>query len=156
MIRFAGIFFLFVMFCSDQVRAASASGKATQKVVGNLTIANVSDLDFGTGSPGDPEKTVLPDVSDTAENASFLVKGEANTSYRIQLPPDNAVKLRRTNGQGNGQSIKVHSFQSFPSRSGMLDAQGEQMLYVGATREALKDNLPSGIYQGSFTVTVIY
>ena len=41
-------------------RAATAGASITQRVVRAISVARVSDLDFGTASSGDPAKTEIP------------------------------------------------------------------------------------------------
>lgn len=119
-----------------------------------ISITQVSDLDFGSSAAGDIEKVVLPNTMETQENASFLITGDPNTAYSISLP----TKSIQLSGPGGGRKIKVSNFTSFPldGANGLLDSSGQQMLYVGATRESLPQNQNPGAYTGAFTITVIY
>lgn len=120
-----------------------------------LKISTVSDLDFGTGSPGDFSKTISPGTSETSTNASFSVTGEPNTAYTITLPSSATLQT----GNGNKKdTINLSNFQSFPIQgaNGLLDTSGNQMVFIGATRDSLKTTQLAGSYSGSFSITVVY
>ena len=140
-----------------QAHAASTTGTARQVVISALSIANVSDLDFGTAPAGDVAKTVAPGSSENADNGSFTVTGQANTAYTITLPADGTVTMT-TAGGGVDKTIAVDSFASFPAAgaNGLLSAGGTQSLFVGATRAALSATQVAGTYTGTYTVTVVY
>ena len=137
--------------------AASTTANAIQTVIAALSIAKVSDLDFGTAPAGDVAKTVAPGTVEDASNASFTVTGAPSTAYTITLPADGTVTMQ-TAGGGLNKDIAVNSFASFPAAgaNGMLSAGGTQLLLVGATRAALGAAQVAGSYTASFTVTVIY
>ena len=119
-----------------------------------ISITPITGLDFGTAAQGDPAKTVPPGTSETGSNASFRVRGDDNRAYTIILP--NSATLTTGIG-GAGRTITYNSFTSFPTGSGgLLNNNGEQMLYVGATRSALSMTQVSGTYTGSFLITVVY
>lgn len=135
--------------------AASATGTAKQKVITALSISNTSDLDFGTATPGTSAKTVAAGSSENAENGSFAVAGQPNTTYTISLPADNSVFLT-TGAGGSHQTISINSFTSSPSATGSLNGSGTQNLFVGATRSAMDVDQATGDYTGTYTVTVVY
>lgn len=136
---------------SQSAQAASAVGTAKLKVISAIAISNVSDLDFGQASPGDAARAIPAGTAETESNGSFQVKGEAGASYTISLP----TVVNLTNPKSSG-SVAVTDFASSPSRSGIIGAQGTQMLFVGATRAALPATLAAGDYSGSYSVTVVY
>ena len=118
-----------------------------------IKISTISNIDFGTGVPGDASKTVIPGTSETSVNGSFQITGDSNRAYTIVLPTSASI----TTGSGaNSDSIAISNFTSFPSGNGLLDATGSQMMYLGATRAALKSNQKSGSYSGSYSITVVY
>ena len=121
---------------------------------GQLAVTKISDLDFGVVPQDGPAKTVPPNSFETAENASFLVTGPANTAYSIILPR----RFTMDHSSGTGKSIKVDNIISFPAEGnhGFLNPSGEQYLYVGATREAIQKNLTTGFYSATFTVEVVF
>ncbi len=135
--------------------AASANGTATQVVTAALSIANVSDLDFGSAAQGDALKVVAPGAAENAENGSFTVTGQPSTAYTITLPAD-ATVVMTTGGGGANETIAVNSFASFPSGTGMTGAGGTQSLFVGATRAALGAAQVAGSYTATYAVTVVY
>lgn len=147
---------LLILF-TGTARAISTTGIARAVVIAAITITNTSTLAFGTGSRLNPAKTVDPGTSENSSNGSFTVVGQANTSYSITLP---AGTITMTTGSGTPASrqIAVTSFQSFPAAgaNGLLDATGEQLLFVGATRAALRADQVAGNYTAAYTVTVIY
>lgn len=118
-----------------------------------VRIDQVSDMDFGIATAGDGPKTIVADTTETAENASFLVTGDRNRAYSITLPT--SMDLTK---KGPGAKINVSNFQSYPPQgaNGYLNSNGQQMVYVGATRAALPNDQVSGSYSGKFTVTVVY
>jgi hypothetical protein len=137
-------------------RAAGAIGTAVQTVIAAISLRKVSDLDFGNAAPNDPAKTVPAGTGETSENASFAVYGEPGRNFTILLPSDGSVQMTTRSGLLPNESIPVLGFTSFPARVGTLGPTGEAMLYVGATRSALKPNQALGRYSGTFTVNVVY
>lgn len=137
--------------------AASETAQIEQQVINCLKIDKVSDMFFPVAVAGDAEYTIVPTNSDTAENASFIVSGEPNQTFRVILPSDGKVKLRRRGLGGLFHSIPVDRFTSnLHGNRGVLSRDGTQSLYVGATRGALATDQKAGLYRGSFSVTVVY
>jgi spore coat protein U-like protein len=145
------------MSATNNAYAASTTGNAIQTVIAALSIANVSDLNFGSAPAGDVAKTVAPGASEDATNGSFTVTGQASTAYTITLPVDGVVTMI-TAGGGVDKTIAVDSFLSFPAAgaNGLLSSTGSQSLFVGATRAALGATQVAGAYTGTYTVTVVY
>ncbi len=141
---------------SKRAEAASAVGTARQVVIAAIAISNISDLNFGTGVPGEPQKAVPAGAVDTLENGSFQVSGQPNTAYTIILPSSPVTMATGTGGAN--ERISVHHFQSYPQSgaNGMLDGNGKQTLLIGATRDALKPNQVPGNYMGTYTIAVVY
>lgn len=115
-----------------------------------ISISQISDLDFGSAMLGDPAKTVNPGSVENSENASFLVTGDARSTFSISLPNNMWI----TNSS-SGDRIRVRRFRSTP-RNGRIRNNGERTVYVGATRDAIPAGLSPGIYSGAFTMTVVY
>lgn len=143
--------------CSSSF-AAVGTAQALQVVETAISIQKESDLDFGTAVQGDAQKTVSAGTSEDSENASFKVSGQPNKAYTIALPENDTVIMTTGAGSGIEQMIPVNNFHSYPAQgaNGLLDATGEEMLYVGATRDALLPNQEAGNYAANFTVTVVY
>lgn len=121
-----------------------------------ISITKQSDLAFGKSAQNSTSKTVPPDTTETATNASFQVSGDPNTAYSIILPSDGTVNMT-TGAGGANETIAINSFQSNPSgANGLLDGAGIQMLYVGATRATIPGTQVAGSYSGTFTITVSY
>lgn len=149
---------LLVTLPSVSAMAAVGTAQALQVVETALSIVKFSDLDFGTGVQGDPSKTVDSDTSDTAGNASFSVYGQPNKAYTITLPDNDSVVMTTGTGSSSNQLIAVNNFTSYPAQgaNGQLNSEGKEMLYIGATRDALLPNQEAGSYTANFTVTVVY
>ena len=107
-------------------------------------------MDFGIAAQGDLASTVLPWTSENGSNASFLVSGQPNISYAIALPPG-SISMSRF-----ADRVDVGQFRSFPSDVGVTDGNGKQMIYVGATRNAISLTQQRGNYSGNFTITIVY
>lgn len=83
--------------------------------------------------------------------AQFSVSGDPDTTYTIQLPGNNVVKLT-----GPGADMVINDFVSTPAGAGgQLGGSGSQTLSVGAALNVNSDQAP-GNYSGDFTVTVHY
>ncbi len=115
-----------------------------------------SDLQFGVAIQGDSAKTIPPDASALSGAASVEVMGRPNRTYNIILP-QNRVGLSNISFEC-GAKIWVSDFRSSPQDglNGKLDATGKQMIYIGATREAISAQQPRGKYAGSFLITAVY
>lgn len=116
-----------------------------------ITITQVSDLDFGTAFLGDPAKVVDRGTTETAENASFLVTGDPGATFNITRP----TRIWITHAP-SGDRIRVRRFRSRPNRRGRIRNNGERLVFVGATRNAIPANISTGFYSGTFTFTVVY
>lgn len=128
-----------------------------------ISLSKGSDLSFGDLLSGLGSGTVVlgPGGSRTATGgvglassrpvgaASLQVTGTEHAAYTITLPASAALK------GSNGQSLTVDHFTSSPSRTGTLDATGQQLLNVGATLQ-VPANQAAGTYSGTFRVTVAY
>lgn len=122
-----------------------------------IAISSVSDLDFGSKLvANDPAGTVAPGTAENATNGSFRVTGDANRAYTITLP--SSAIMYTTGGTQARFRINLSTFRSFPAAgaNGRMNAAGEQLLFVGATRAAIRGNQVAGAYSGTYTVTVVY
>ncbi len=120
----------------------------------SFEVHSVSSLDFGQAVQGDIAKVVSSGVVDDPWNASFSIKGTKNKSFFIFLP--HSAYLNHESKPGPLGLIRVHQFNSHPSREGVLDSNGHAMVYVGATRDTLSSQQISGRYKGNFLVVFIY
>jgi hypothetical protein len=148
---------ILLFFYSNHVlaRSATSTAQSLQTVLACLTVHKESDLNFGEAPQADPAKTVPPGRAENSENASFEVNGEPGTAFSIVLPTNNAVKMT-VSGGGANQEIAVSSFTSYPATQGVVAANGESIIYVGATRAKLASNQKPGKYSGTFSVSIVY
>ncbi|HEY0141981.1 MAG TPA: DUF4402 domain-containing protein [Thermoanaerobaculia bacterium] len=144
--------------------SATATANASARVLTPITITKLADLNFGSLVAGPLAGTVVVDpasartatggvslVNSAFGAAQFNVTGEPLTAYTITLP--NAIQITHTTN--NALSMVVNTFTSDPSGTGTLSALGAQQLNVGATLN-VGANQGSGLYTGTFNVTVAY
>ncbi len=86
---------------------------------------------------------------ESSEPATFKVQGEPNAAYTINLP--NSTVLTTP----SGGTMVVNKFTSLPAISGLIDANGQQILTVGATLN-VGSNQAYGSYAGTMVVTIQY
>jgi hypothetical protein len=142
----------------------SATADATARVLTPISIANSSDLNFGSLISGPVAGTVTISpagartsgggvtlVNSSFSAAAFDVSGEPLTPYTITLPSSITI-VHSTNST---YSMAVNTFTSNPSGSGTLDSTGGQQLNVGAKLQ-VGASQPTGLYTGTFNVTVTY
>lgn len=133
------LFNLIILFFPLLVRAAP------------ITITQVSDLNFGAAFLGDPVKVVDPGSTENAENASFLVTGDAGVTFNVTKPSNMWISHSSTS-----DSLRVRRFRGTPNRSGRIPASGQILIFLGATRNSIPNNISPGLYSGTFTMTVVY
>lgn len=145
--------------------ALAACVLGASAVQAQITIVNTGGLSFGSfvagsggtiavATNGGRSKTggvMLVAQGGSSTAAQFTVSGTAAATYVITLPSDATVAL----SDGNGHSMAVNSFVSYPSATGTLSGAGTQILSVGATLTVGNAQAP-GSYTGSFPVTVNY
>ena len=117
-----------------------------------ISVTRVSNLVIGKVIQGDSARVIPAGTAETAANASFRVRGDANRAYSIVLPTTAALK--RT----GATNMTLSNFQSYPAEgaNGVLNASGTQMLYVGATLNAIPLTQKAGAYTGTFSINVVY
>jgi hypothetical protein len=119
-----------------------------------ITFEWLSDLNFGTLVQGDLGKTVSP--SDTAGRATLKIKGEPNHSFTVHIP-NNAIRISNESERCNDKLTLSQFRTQLPSNSqSVFDAQGVQMVYIGATLQAIPNSISRGKYSGHYSVTAIY
>jgi hypothetical protein len=119
-----------------------------------LSAAPISGLNFGILVPGDSGATIPPGTSESPQNASVQVNGDPNTAYTI-IFPQSSITLT-TGAAGLTERFDASSFLSFPAAgsNGLLNGFGQQIIYIGASRDALLPNQSPGPYSGTFDITV--
>ncbi len=128
-----------------------------QKVLLRLSLEKLTDLEFGSAAQGDNAKSVSP-LAQFDGRASFRISGQPFSSYQIVLNNNQESFMSLDDGTNPRNRIRVYNFRSYPeaNNGGTLDSQGKAVLYVGATRDALRDDQTPGNYDGKFTVLVRY
>jgi hypothetical protein len=148
-----------------QQNNASTTANADVTIIQAISITRTAHMNFGSVVAGSSLGTVLlPANASPTRTASggttlgsatvvspaiFTIAGEPNNTYDITLP---STPVTITDGTDN---MTVDTFTSSPGGTGTLDGAGQQTLYVGATLNVGAAQ-PSGIYSGSFSVTVTY
>lgn len=146
-----------LLLLTYSVYSATEFAHIEQRVIASLKIVKKSDMLFPDAISGDGPYSIPASSSDTPENASFIVSGEPGKVFRVILPQDGQVKLRRRGHFGKRSTVKINRFKSnLNNNFGKISKRGTQELFVGATRESLLPNQKSGRYRGHFHVTVIY
>ncbi len=140
------------LYSAPVAHSISITGTTQTLVQPALTVTKISDMDFGTDVQGSPNKRIRPRNFENDENASFLIEGVANAAITITTPPG-SIFLDHTS---SGDQLEVRRFRSTPRGTSTIRNTGERMLYVGAQRRRIPNNVASGLYTGTFTVTVVY
>ena len=147
---------------SVNAQSASASFNASARIVTPISIAKVTDMNFGDVVPSGSAGTVvlstagarsvtgganLGNASGTSA-ATFTVSGQGLSTYAITLPA-------AANITSGANTMSVGTFTSNPSGTGTLAAGGTQALALGATL-SVGASQATGSYTGSFNVSVVY
>lgn len=131
--------------------AASAFGVATMRVVSQLSAQSLEDMRFPKATPGSPPYVLQIDDSESV--GKFLIRGEPGFSISITLPSEISMVLGDSQGS---DSIRVHSFKTSAQTGAHLDSEGNLVVNVGATRDALNAAQKEGMYHGTYRIDVIY
>lgn len=147
---------------------ASITGQAYAEVIPALTAFENSQLHFGKFSPevGGGQIVLTPEGIRTAQGSvilsggnsepgKFIITGEENASYTIQLPTTSA----QLQHQGSNKTMMVNNWESNPpagTGTGVLTG-GTQTVSIGATLiiGSMEDN-PVGLYTGTYSLTFAY
>lgn len=145
------------------LQAATATATVDANIIKSIGMTTLNGLSFGDISAGPTSGTVImtPAGSRTATGgttinsstsgnpSTFDVVGEPNASFTITLP----ASVLLSNAASN--TMTVDNFTSSPTPTGVLDNNGQQKLFVGATLN-VSANQPFGTYTGQMSVTVDY
>lgn len=151
---------------SQQSTATVSNASATAKIIAPIALTNPTALNFGAIIPSASAGTAILSTANarsitggvTLGNstgvaaASFNVSGQANATYAITLPADNAVKL--SNGTP-ADDMALSSWNSSLGATGTLDGTGAQNFKVGAT-VSVAANQTAGNYSATYSVSVNY
>lgn len=145
---------------------ATASSDASALIVKAISLTNDRALDFGTlvptNNPGDvvitadntrPVVTNVKYIGQATDfsSAIFTATGEESYTFSLTLPLNGVVNLSY-----EGVDMPVKDFTSTISATGnSFPLAGTVEFGVGATLE-VSANQASGLYEGTFEVTVAY
>jgi len=155
--------FLLVIGVCVPASAVVATATVTADITSTITVGTINGLKFGdiaygatagtlTLSSGGVRTTtggVTVNTAIAGSPAAFDVQGDPNATYSITFP----AAVIMTNGSPN--TMVVDNFTSLPETTGVIDASGQQTLFVGATLN-VNSNQSFGTYSGELTVTVDY
>lgn len=155
--------FLLASGVAVPVSAATATATVTADITSTITVRTVSGLVFGaiasnaeagtlTLSAGGVRTTtggVTVNSAIAGVPATFDIQGDPNATYSITFPA--AVVM----DNGSPNSMVVDKFTSSPETTGVIDAGGQQTLFVGG-RLNVNSNQAFGTYSGELNVTVDY
>ena len=145
------------------MQAATETATVSATIISTLSLTNQTGLVFGDISSSNTPGTVVLSPTGTRVStggasinstvaggpAVFDVQGDPNAVYVITLP----VSVVLTAAAGN--TMVVDNFTSLPANTGLTDAGGEQLLFVGGTLNVGTNQL-FGSYSGLMAVTVDY
>lgn len=159
------LFVLLLIFsvCIPVTYAATATATATASITSNMTVRTINGLSFGDLSSGAEAGTlalspggirtttggVTVNRAIAASPAAFDIQGDPNATYSITFP----AAVIMSNGSPN--SMVIDKFISSPEATGVIDASGQQTLFVGGTLN-VDSNQSFGTYSGELSVTVDY
>lgn len=113
---------------------------------GNITITPAGAVNTTGGMVG---LTAVTQIGTGRGAATFQLNGDPNRAFRVDLP--NFINI--VNGAA---SMRVSNFtDNVPNPRGYLSASGTFLLRVGARLRVLA-NQPTGLYQGTYDLTVTY
>jgi len=159
-----------MLFCAVNVNAqATATANASATIVSPISISKTEDLSFGNLAVDASGGTVildaslaatrtsagaggvsLPSITGTVSAATFVVSGQADFTFDVNVLNPNIVI---SNGTDN---MSVENFTT-SAGAGTLNSAGTQTVYVGADLIVNGSQAP-GVYTSSapFTVLVNY
>jgi hypothetical protein len=165
-----------------EAQATTVTGKTTAtnagaRLIKPMTIVNTGDLYFGTISvvagvgtvtlnPKDAFRTFFGSTANggvgaVATTPSYAVTGTKNATYAVSLPGDSDVIVTETGDGATPATMKIVNFEASFGGSddkdvkSTLSKEGLDNFKVGATLE-VADGQESGIYEGTFNVSVDY
>jgi hypothetical protein len=157
-------------YSANLMAQATENTSAAAKVVTPLSITETSSLHFGTmavlaGTPGTCVLSTqgsrsqtggvnLSVQAPTASNAAYNVSGAVNTTYAITLPSTITVSSGADN-MTIGSLLARTASAGTDGLTGTLSAGGTDNFTIGGTLNVAAGQA-TGIYTGSFDVTVAY
>lgn len=166
--RLLAISLVLMMFSFKGWTQSVITGQAYAEVIAALTAFENNQLHFGKFSPEvnggqivlspDGVRTVQGSVilgGGTAQSGRFVITGQTDASYTIQLPIGPAEIMHN----GSNKTMTVDNWVSNPpagTGTGILIG-GTETVSIGATLNVgpLEDN-PIGVYTGTYSLTFAY
>lgn len=131
---------------------ASAVGTVTARVINELRITNVQNMNLGTMFPGDSGHTVSP--SDHANAGIFKIRGAPNRAVTVVVSP--SVTATTASAEPGDKEILITDFTPRSFTTLILDSGGEAFLYVGATTADISNDQAKGEYSATYSVSTVY
>jgi len=102
-----------------------------------------------------PARITLLSQAPVCQNAAYTVYGGKNEHYDIALPANNVVTIVSGPNHMHVDSFTARTASQGNGTTGKLSALGIDSFVIGATLK-LMNGQPSGLYTGTFDVTVNY
>lgn len=147
------------VFLSSLASAATITGNATVLIQNTIGTSQTQQMNFGTVSPTANTGVVTLSPAGVASSSTLGTYGNgAAGKFNIVAQPSTLLQISFSNGTvSNGsESMTLDNFTSTSvPASNTTDSSGNLALSVGANLN-VGANQPSGIYNGTYTVTVSY
>jgi len=163
-IKLIRIFFIIVCIswgahkALPQEPSLSLVGEISAFIVELLGTRKIQDMRFsGVGRGpipvGAPADTIFPwDVN----AAVFELTGSPFLTYTVTLPENGTTIMKTLGGDFADEQIRVNSFSYLSQNSGSLDADGRDLIRIGATRDAIRPTQRVGPYSTTFEIIVTF
>lgn len=166
--KVTALYVLLILLSLKGWSQSSVTGQAYAEVIAALTAYENNQMHFGKFSPeiGGGQIILTPDGvrivqgsvvlgGGTAQPGKFIITGESDATYTIQLPSGPAILMLN----GSSKTMTVDNWVSIPPAgvgSGTLTG-GSETVSLGATLNigSIEDN-PVGIYTGTYSLTFVY
>ena len=153
------------MLAVTPLHAATETGTAQAEIIEQLTLTQISGLDFGTIIPSAAPGRVnirrntgvcvaqagVTLIGTDCQRGEFLVTGPANQQIRITNAPP-PITLTRV---GGGATMVMDRVRINGNRNKTLTGAGTRTFFVSG-RLQVGANQTAGVYDGTFDVTVDY
>jgi hypothetical protein len=166
--KLTAVSLLLLVFVLNVQAQSTIIGQAYAEVIAALTASENNQMNFGKFSPETsggqivltPEglRMAIGDVvlgGGLGQAGRFIINGEPNASYTIQLPTTPALLTHN----GSNKTMVVDNWVSDPpadSGAGILN-NGTETVSIGATLIVGPiDNNPVGVYTGTYNLTFAY
>lgn len=152
--RYTGIHRVRVRY-ADQKIWSESFGEHRLQLIRHLKVTNRTDLVFSDCYQGDASETIAP--TDMTKAAQFIIEGEPEQQVLLRTPPPKTIYMKKVGSSGNSVNpIEISRFSSNPDGYLRLDYFGRALISVGASRNRIPVDQPSGLYKATFTLQVTY